>query len=128
MKKARLQRNSSYHQQNGGLVLDDPGLLGNAGNRVQEAEAVAMHVYDHIEWGNWIFSPGIRYEDIDQKRTRWRDQGEQAGARNTIRDSRENSTKVWLPGLGAIYRLNDNLSLLAGVQQGVYRTQQCAGV
>ena len=124
----RLQRNSSYHQQNGGLVLDDPGLLGNAGNRVQEAEAVAVHVYDHIEWGNWIFSPGIRYEHIDQKRTRWRDRGEQAGARNTIRDSRENSTKVWLPGLGAIYRLNDNLSLLAGVHKGFTAPSNAPGV
>ena len=69
----RLQRNSSYHQENGRLFLDDPGLLGNAGNRVQEAEALAVHIYDQIEWGDWVFSPGIRYEDIDQKRTRWRD-------------------------------------------------------
>ena len=114
----RLQRNSSYHQENGRLVLDDLGLLGNAGNRVQEAEAVALHLYDHIEWANWVFSPGIRYEDIDQKRTRWRDRGEQAGARNTIRDSRENSTRVWLPGLGVLYRLSDNLTLLAGVHKG----------
>ena len=114
----RLQRNSSYHQENGRLVLDDLGLLGNAGNRVQEAEAVALHLYDHIEWANWVFSPGIRYEDIDQKRTRWRDRGEQAGARNTIRDSRENSTGVWLPGLGVLYRLSDNLTLLAGVHKG----------
>ena len=93
-------------------------MLGNAGNRVQEAEAVALHLYDHIEWANWVFSPGIRYEDIDQKRTRWRDRGEQAGARNTIRDSRENSTGVWLPGLGVLYRLSDNLTLLAGVHKG----------
>ena len=114
----RLQRNSTYHQENGRLVLDDLGLLGNAGNRVQEAEAIAVHIYDQIEWGNWVFSPGIRYEDIDQKRTRWRDRGEQAGARNTIRDSRENSTGVWLPGLGVLYRLSDNLTLLAGVHKG----------
>lgn len=114
----RLQRNSSYHQEGGRLLLDDPGLLGNAGNRVQEAEAIAVHVYDHIEWGNWVFSPGIRYEDIDQKRTRWSDRGELAGARNTVRDSRENSTRVWLPGLGIIYRLNDDLTLLAGAHKG----------
>ena len=114
----RLQRNSTYHQQNGKLVLDDLGLLGNAGNRVQEAEAVAVHIYDQIEWGNWVFSPGIRYEDIDQKRTRWRDRGEQAAARNIFRDSRKNSTRVWLPGLGMLYRLSDNLTLLAGVHKG----------
>ena len=114
----RLQRNSSYHQENGRLVLDDLGMLGNAGNRVQEAEAVSVHFYDQIEWGDWVFSPGIRYEDIDQKRTRWRDRGEQAGARNIFRDSRRNKTEVWLPGLGILYRMSDNLTLLAGVHKG----------
>ena len=114
----RLQRNSTYHQENGRLVLDDLGLLGNAGNRVQEAEAIAVHIYDQIEWGNWVFSPGIRYEAIAQKRTRWRDRGEQADARNIFRDSRKNSTKVWLPGLGMLYRMSDNLTLLAGVHKG----------
>ena len=114
----RLQRNSSYHQENGRLILDDPGILGNAGNRLQEAEAVSLHVYDQIEWGNWVFSPGIRYEDIDQKRTRWNDRGEQAAARNIFRDSRRNNTGVWLPGLGVLYRMSDNLTLLAGVHKG----------
>ena len=114
----RLQRNSSYHQANGSLVLDDVGLLGNAGNRLQEAEAVAVHLYDQIEWGNWTFSPGIRYEDIDQKRTRWRDRGEQAGSRTVFRDSRRNKTRVWLPGAGVLYRMSDNLTLLAGVHKG----------
>ena len=114
----RLQRNSSYHQADGKLVLDDVGMLGNAGNRVQEAEAVAVHIYDQIEWGNWVFSPGIRYEHIDQKRTRWRDRGAQAGARNIFRDSRRNKTRVWLPGAGVLYRMSDNLTLLAGVHKG----------
>ena len=114
----RLQRNSSYHQENGRLALDDLGMLGNAGNRVQEAQAVSIHVYDQIEWGDWVFSPGIRYEDIDQQRTRWRDRGEQAGARNIFRDSRRNNTEVWLPGLGVLYHINDDWILLAGVHKG----------
>ena len=42
----RLQRQSSYTQINGNLVLDDFGLLGNAGNRVEQAEALAAWVYD----------------------------------------------------------------------------------
>lgn len=114
----RLQRNSAYHQENGNLVLDDLGQLGNAGNRVQEAQAVAVHIYDRIEWGNWVFSPGLRYEDIDQQRARWRDRGPEAGTRDTLRDSRKNKTKVWLPGLGALYRLNDNWTLLGGAHKG----------
>ena len=124
----RLQRNSTYHQENGRLVLDDLGLLGNAGNRVQEAEAVAVHIYDHIEWGDWVFSPGLRYEDIDQKRTRWRDRGDEAGARNIFRDSRENSTKVWLPGMGILYRMSDNWTALAGVHKGFTAPSNSPGV
>ena len=124
----RLQRNSSYHQENGRLVLDDPGLLGNAGNRLQEAEAVSVHIYDQIEWGDWVFSPGIRYEDIDQKRTRWRDRGEQAGDRNIFRDSRNNKTEVWLPGMGILYRISDDLTLLAGVHKGFTAPSNSPGV
>ena len=37
----RLQRNSTYQQLNGQLQLNDLGELGNAGNRVQEAQALA---------------------------------------------------------------------------------------
>lgn len=124
----RLQRNSAYHQENGSLVLDDLGQLGNAGNRVQEAQAVAVHIYDRIEWGNWVFSPGLRYEDIDQQRARWRDRGPDAGARNTLRDTRKNKTKVWLPGMGALYRLNDNWSVLGGAHKGFTAPSNSPGV
>lgn len=109
----RLQRNSNYSQSDGALVLDDFGLLGNAGNRVQEAEAIAIHVHDTIQLGDWTFSPGLRYEDIEQKRTRYND-----GALRSFRDSRENDTQVFLPGLGILYQLSDSLSLLGGVHKG----------
>lgn len=109
----RLQRNSNYSQVNGNLVLDDIGILGNAGNRVQEAEAIAIHIHDNIQIGDWTFSPGLRYEDIDQKRTRYLD-----GELRTFRDSRKNSTQVFLPGLGIMYELNNSLSFLGGVHKG----------
>ncbi|MCY3641038.1 MAG: TonB-dependent receptor plug domain-containing protein, partial [Gammaproteobacteria bacterium] len=49
----RLQRNSTYHQSGGRLHLDDQGLLGNAGNRLQEAEARSLYLVDEIQWGRW---------------------------------------------------------------------------
>lgn len=109
----RLQRNSSYSQINGALVLDDFGILGNAGNRVQEAEAVSIHIHDNIQIGDWTLSPGLRYEDIEQKRTRYSD-----GALRSFRDSRSNDTQVFLPGLGILYQVSDSLSLLGGVHKG----------
>lgn len=109
----RLQRNSTYSQVNGQLVLDDLGVLGNAGNRVQQADAVSLHIYDEIRLGNWTLSPGLRFEDIDQSRTRYRD-----GAERSFRDSRSNAVEVWLPGIGALYEISPALSLVAGVHKG----------
>ena len=119
----RLQRNSSYRQLNGALQLSDRGVLGNAGNRVQEAEALAVHIYDTIEYGPWVLTPGLRFEDIKQKRTRYRD-----GRNRTFRDSRRNNTDVLLPGFGAIYNINARQSLLAGIHKGFTAPSNSPGV
>lgn len=119
----RLQRNSTYQQLNGSLVLNDLGELGNAGNRVQEAEALAIHLYDRIEFGRWVLTPGLRYEDIDQQRTRYRD-----GAERSFRDSRENTTQVLLPGIGMLYQLNEQLTVVAGVHKGFTAPSNSPGV
>ena len=129
----RLQRNSTYHQENGLLVLDDLGLLGNAGNRVQQAEAVAIHVYDQIELGKLTLTPGLRYEDIDQSRTRWETRSSRTdnpglrGAAN-VRDTRANQTRVWLPGVGAIYQASEQLAFVAGVHKGFTAPSNAPGV
>ena len=119
----RLQRNSNYHQESGRLILDDLGLLGNAGNRVQEAEALAIYIQDTIELGNWVLTPGLRYEDIEQKRTRWETRNGRATepssrAASNIRDTRSNDTQVWLPGFGALYHLSESTTLIAGAHKG----------
>ena len=80
---------------------------------MQEAKALSGHIYDRIELGNWTFTPGLRFEDIDQKRTRYRN-----GAQRTFRDDRENYTNVVLPGIGALYKLSDRTTLVAGVHKG----------
>ncbi len=113
----RLQRNSFYIQQGGALALDDIGILGNAGNRLQTAEATSIYVMDTIELGNWILTPGLRHEDIDLSRTRWNRSG--PGRTNAdFRDSRDNSVSEVLPGFGALYKLSNDTSLLFGVNKG----------
>ena len=117
----RLQRNSTYSQQNQLLVLDDLGLLGNAGNRIQQAEALSFHVYDSITMGNLVLTPGVRYEDIDQTRIRWEIQqtiDPSSRAAENIRDTRANTTQVWIPGMGALLSLTDNVSLYGGIHKG----------
>ncbi|MEP1445449.1 MAG: TonB-dependent receptor [Paraglaciecola sp.] len=119
----RLQRNSTYQQINGQLQLNDLGELGNAGNRVQEAKALAVHIYDRIEFGDWVLTPGIRFEDIQQKRTRFND-----GETRTFRDDRENDTQVVLPGLGALYKIDDSFTLVAGAHKGFTAPSNSPGV
>ncbi|MEO0998186.1 MAG: TonB-dependent receptor plug domain-containing protein, partial [Pseudomonadota bacterium] len=67
----RLQRNSSYTQTGGELMLADLGSLGNAGNRLQEARAISLYLTDRIDFGRLVLTPGMRFEQIDQERTRW---------------------------------------------------------
>ncbi len=129
----RLQRNSTYTQVGGRLSLDDLGLLGNAGNRIQNASAWALHIYDRIEVGRWTFTPGLRFEDIDQSRIRYETRAGRTGnpasrAPDNVRDTRKNVTRVWLPGFGALYRITDSLSVLGGVHKGFSAPPNAPGV
>jgi Fe(3+) dicitrate transport protein len=129
----RLQRNSNYHQENGELLLDDLGLLGNAGNRVQSAIATSFFVYDEISLGDLTLTPGLRYEDIDQRRIRWETRDGQTsdpGSRDpsNLRDTRSNSSQVWIPGLGALYAFNDTVALYGGIHKGFTAPSNAPGV
>ena len=129
----RLQRNSAYSQRNGRLVLDDAGLLGNAGNRIQEAEALAVFVQDRIDIDRWSVSIGLRYEDIEQKRTRFetrpgRTMDPARRSQDNVRDRRENVTRVLLPGIGASFEVAENTELFVGAHKGFTAPSNAPGV
>lgn len=129
----RLQRNSAYSQRNGALVLDDTGLLGNAGNRIQEARAVSVFVHDRIAIDRWSVSVGLRYEDIEQERTRYetrsgRTADPAARSADNLRDRRENSTRVLLPGIGASFDAAENAQLFIGAHKGFTAPSNAPGV
>ena len=116
----RLQRNDNYQQQGGQLLLNGYGLEGNAGNRIQDATAWAAYVYDRIEWERWTLTPGLRYENIELSRIRYKTDSDDPSSREpeNFRDSRENAFDIWLPGLGSLYQLNSRTTLVAGVHRG----------
>ncbi len=129
----RLQRNSTYTQINGELVLDDLGLLGNAGNRIQTAEALAFHIYDRIEAGRWTFTPGVRYESIEQNRIRYEIRAgltddPSLRTEGNLRSSRQNDTSIALPGMGVLYQVSPDLTLLAGAHKGFSAPTNAPGV
>ena len=129
----RLQRNSAYSQRNGALVLDDAGLLGNAGNRIQEARAVSVFLHDRIAMDRWSVSVGLRYEDIEQERTRYetrtgRTTDPAARSADNLRDRRENTTRVLLPGIGASFDAAENAQLFIGAHKGFTAPSNAPGV
>ncbi len=115
-----MQRNDSYQQLDGALLLSDRGLQGDAGNRIQGAEAWSFFVQDRIELGRWVISPGIRYENIKQTRIDFgADSGNPAGRdAGDIKSMRNNSDDFWIPGVGVLFNINDRWSWLAGVHKG----------
>jgi len=119
----RLQRNSTYTQLNGRLVLEDEGLLGNAGNRVERADAWAGWIYNEMNWGRLYVSPGVRIEDIELSRTRFEDRlgrTDDPASRDpsNLRDRRNNDLTVVLPGVGVRFAALPDLDLIFGVHEG----------
>ena len=129
----RLQRNSTYSQIDGRLLLDDLGQLGNAGNRIQAAEAISVHLYDRMLMGDWTITPGVRFEGIDQQRTRYETRSDQTAnpasrAATNLRDFRENDTDVWLPGIGVSYGFTKALMIFGGAHKGFTAPSNAPGV
>jgi Fe(3+) dicitrate transport protein len=116
----RLQRNDTYQQLGGKLLLSALGLEGNAGNELADAKAWAAYVYDRMELGRWTFTPGLRYEHIELSRTRYFANSADPSSRedSNFRDYRENTVTVWLPGMGGIFALDTTTSLVGGVHRG----------
>ena len=116
----RLQRNDSFQQTGGTLLLSDPGREGNAGNRVQSANALAAYVYDRLTWGNWTFTPGLRFESIEQKRVDYGANPNNLSGRDSsdIKRMRRNKENVWIPGMGVTWDISADLKLIGGVHKG----------
>jgi Fe(3+) dicitrate transport protein len=126
----RLQRNDTYRQAAGQLVLSEYGLEGNAGNRIQDARAWATYVHDRIEWGRWTLTPGLRYENIRLSRIRYDTNSDDPSSRDpeNFRDSRRNKVDIWLPGLGILFEINTSTRLVAGVHKGFATPGNTPGV
>jgi len=112
----RFQHENGYRMEDGLLVMTTTGAPGSNANRVSDADAQSYFVNAEIRTGKWILTPGIRVEDVDMRRLDFstadpsRDQGPTR--------VRENSVSMAIPGMGALYRLNSEWRLLAGVHKG----------
>ena len=113
----RFQNQDGYRMENGELILSTAGAPGSQqSNRVSSADALSVFVDSEIRSGQWIFTPGVRFEDIDLERLDYAtDDPSRAAGPTRVRD---NSVQVAIPGMGVLYRLNTDWRLLAGVHKG----------
>lgn len=112
----RLQMEDGYRMQDSELILTSTGVPGTQANRVSEASVRALFVDTEIRYGNWILTPGARFEDIDLTRNDFA--GDDPTRSQGPTGVRENSVSVLIPGMGALYRINDNWRVLAGIHKG----------
>jgi len=112
----RLQKEDGFRMENSLLVLTSEGTPGSTTNRVSSAEAISFFVDTEIRTGSWIFTPGVRFEDIEMKRLDFStaDPTRVPGPTRT----RSNSVSVLIPGVGALYELNDSWRILGGIHKG----------
>ncbi len=112
----RLQKEDGFRMESSMLVLTSEGLPGSTTNRVSSAEAVSYFVDTEIRTGKWIFTPGVRFEDIDMERLDYStaDPSRVLGPTRV----RSNSVSVLIPGVGALYEINDNWRVLGGIHKG----------
>lgn len=111
----RLQP-EDYYDLDGGQLVVEPQWQRFTSNRVQKSDALAAYIHDEFAFGDWVFTPGLRYEHIDQQRNDWANSDPNRQQSRTR--TRSNSTSVLLPGIGVASVLSEALTLFAGVHKG----------
>jgi Fe(3+) dicitrate transport protein len=112
----RFQHQDAYRMDAGRLELTTAGAPGSNTNRVSSADVQALFVDAEIRAGKWVVTPGLRFERADMRRLDFStdDPSRDEGPTRT----RKNSVSVLIPGMGALYRLNSQWRLLAGIHKG----------
>ena len=112
----RLQAEDGFRMQDSLLVATSSGAPGSTTNRVSSATALSWFIDTEIRTGNWIFTPGARFEDIDMQRLDYATDDPNRALGPT--GVRENSVSVLIPGMGALYVIDDQWRILGGIHKG----------
>jgi Fe(3+) dicitrate transport protein len=110
----RLQPTEKYDQIDGTLLYRSTTNPSSSNNRIQEADALALWVTDAWEITDALrLDLALRHERVETAEVRYGDLN-----RATIASRRDNDLSIWLPGLAALYQIDDQWSVLAGVHRG----------
>ncbi|MBA3562567.1 MAG: TonB-dependent receptor [Gammaproteobacteria bacterium] len=112
----RFQDDDLYRMADGLLELTADKPAGSQTNRVGDADVTALFAEAEIGLGQLALTPGARWERIDLTRRDFAlDDPARAMGPTAVRSHEVN---VLIPGLGAVYRLNEHWRLLGGVYKG----------
>ena len=112
----RYQWVDGYAVQNKFMNQTNNGIGGSDANRVQSAKSIASHVLYNITIDNFIFTPGLRNENISLLN---KDFGKSDPNRTGANlKTEENEVNVWIPGLGILYSFNDSYKLFVSAHKG----------
>ena len=112
----RFQWIDDYGISNGELTLVNAGTPGSNANRVSSARALAASATYRLKINDWTFTPGIRYENISLERVNFGSSDPlRTGANLSVR---ENNVAIFIPGIGANYKFNNNASIFGGIHKG----------
>lgn len=112
----RFQWFDQYAMDNNVMKLTTAGIHGTESNKIETANAIATYLQYKLNIGKFTATPGIRYENITNKR---KDYGKNDPDRTGVDlKRRSNTVNVVIPGIGLDYQFNDNLSSFAGIHKG----------
>ena len=96
------------------MTLTERGVPGSDSNRVDSATARTLFIQDEWTLDALVISAGLRFEDITITREEWAKSDPTRS--NGLTKNVSNDTDILVPSLGATYTVNDNITLLAGIQ------------
>lgn len=110
----RLQPTEKYDQIDGNLLYRSTTNPSSSNNRIQEADALALWVTDAWEINDALrLDLALRHERVETAEVRYADLD-----RTDIASRRDNDLSIWLPGVAALYQIDEQWSVLAGVHRG----------
>jgi Fe(3+) dicitrate transport protein len=112
----RFQWVDGYAIQNGVMNRTSNGTPGTDANKINKAEAIAAHILYNLSVEKFTFTPGIRYEDIKLNSLNY-GINDVTRAGTTLAKA-NNKVNVWIPGMGILYKINDDYNLFTSIHKG----------
>ena len=98
------------------MMLTNRGIPGTESNRIEASDAVAGFAQYTLHFGSFIFTPGLRYENIRISRDEYgTGDPERTGTNLQIR---QNHIDIWIPGFGMEYNISPSVASFLGIHKG----------